>query len=273
MTDLVIGSGPSGVAAAMALLDRGRQVLMIDGGGAFGPSDPGLKAHLAETDLDQWSLSDREKWSAPQFGAPPGQTRRFGTDAAMEAPNSTFADRNGIALRSSRAQGGLSNLWGSAVLPYRQSDLLDWPITDADLAPHYRAVAAFVPMAGTDTLDALFPVLPMAGRGAIAPSRQAAEILNRLARAGPARRADGVWVGPARQAVSTGCHQCGLCLHGCPYDLIWSARQTLAILRRRAGFSYRPGPAVTTVAEETDHVSVTLADDSQVTASRVGGRA
>jgi choline dehydrogenase-like flavoprotein len=269
MSDLVIGSGPSGVAAAMALLDRGRHVVMIDGGGAFEPSDPQLKRRLAETSPDQWSLSDRAKWSAPQFATPPGQTRRFGSDAAMESPDNTFAERNGVALRSSRVQGGLSNLWGSAVLPYRQSDLGGWPITDADLAPHYRAVASFLPIAGTDAFDALFPAFPMAGCAAIAPSSQAARILGRLARTGKAQRADGAWIGPARQAVANHCQQCGLCLHGCPFDLIWSARHTLGILRQRPGFSYRPGPAVTTVTEETDHVSVMLADGSQLTASRV----
>ena len=32
MTDLVIGSGPSGISVATALLARGRTVLMLDGG-------------------------------------------------------------------------------------------------------------------------------------------------------------------------------------------------------------------------------------------------
>ena len=48
--NLVIGSGPAGVAVASALLARGRQVLMIDGGKRLEPADPALQARLAASE-------------------------------------------------------------------------------------------------------------------------------------------------------------------------------------------------------------------------------
>lgn len=110
MTEIVIGSGPAGVAAATALLDRGRRVLMIDGGKAFAPADAGLKDALAATGPQGWSERQRAAWAAPQFAGPPGQTRRYGSDAGMEPAAATWADAAGVALRASMAEGGLSNL-------------------------------------------------------------------------------------------------------------------------------------------------------------------
>ncbi len=265
MTDIVIGSGPAGVSAATALLDRGRRVLMIDGGQAFGPADQGLKTALAATRPEGWSAAQRHAWAAPQFEGVPGQTRRYGSDAGMEPAAATWADAAGVALRASMADGGLSNLWGAAVLPYRQADIADWPVTANDLAPHYRAVAGFLPVQGTDALDGLFPAFPMAGRAALGASAQARGVLRRLSGKGE----PDVSVGQARVAVAEGCRACGMCLHGCPWDLIWSARATLAGLRGRAGFEYRARPPVVAVEGSEDAVTVRLADGTSLGGARV----
>jgi hypothetical protein len=41
-----------------------------------------------------------------------------------------------VYAQSSMGKGGLSATWGTAVMPYRQKDIEDWPITADDLAPH-----------------------------------------------------------------------------------------------------------------------------------------
>jgi choline dehydrogenase-like flavoprotein len=268
--DIVIGSGPSGVSVAMALLARGRRVLMLDGGKVMEPEAEARRIELASTDPTGWGTRERDDWMAPQYQAAPGQIRRYGSDFAMEPGTETFADLPGwMGLRSSRASGGLSNLWGAAVLPYAPADLAGWPVTMKDLAPHYRAVAEFLPVASVqDNLDALLPALPMQGRSGIAPSIQARELLNRIS----ARQADlaamGVYAGQARQAVDAGCHRCGLCLHGCPFGLIWSARHTLAKLRGHPGFSHRPGAVVTRIAESSDGITLDLLGGETVTGTR-----
>ena len=126
MTDLVIGSGPSGISVATALLARGRTVLMLDGGKRLEPDRATARDQLAQRAPQDWTSADRNIWQAPQYATPTGQVRRYGSDFAMERAATTFADGcDGFALRASRALGGLSNLWGSAVLPYRSADMAE----------------------------------------------------------------------------------------------------------------------------------------------------
>ena len=269
VADLVIGAGPSGVSAASALLARGRQVTLLDVGQVLEPARVGARDLLANRPPEGWTATDRAHWQQPQFDAPEGRVRRYGSDFAIEAAEATFADgAPGFALRASQALGGLSNLWGAALLPYRGTDMAGWPITEADLAPHYQAVAAFLPISGrVDALQALFPALPMAGHTALPPGQQGEMVLARYQQLGSGDH--GVVLGLARQAVAAGCRLCGQCLQGCPWGLIWQAGQRLAKLRQTPGFTYRPAAPVRHIAEEPDCVVLTLADGSKVTGARV----
>ena len=175
----------------------------------------------------------------------------------------------GSAFARRGALGGLSNLWGAAVLPYSAGDIADWPIRAEDLAPHYRAVAEFLPITGrTDDLETLLPDLPMEGRRPIEPSMQSRALLSRLANARGALAGMGVHAGLARQAVADGCRRCGLCLHGCPFGLIWKAGDTVRELREHPRFSYCPGAVVTRFEEGPDRLTLHLADGGEVTGAR-----
>jgi len=266
--DLVIGAGPSGVSAASALLARGRQVTMLDVGHSLGAARLTARDQLASRPPADWIAADRANWQAPQYATPQGQVRRFGSDFAMEPASATFADAApDFGLRASRAVGGLSNLWGAAVLPYRGSDMAGWPITEADLAPHYQAVAGFMPISGqTDALQSLFPALSMAGHTALPTGGQAHAVLSRYHQQGDD---PGATLGLARQAVAPGCQSCGQCLHGCPWGLIWQAGQHLAALRQSPLFTYRTGAPVRHIAETAGGVVLTLADGGTISGARV----
>jgi choline dehydrogenase-like flavoprotein len=267
MTDLVIGSGPSGVAVATALLQRGRTVVMLDGGRTLETDRAAARERLAARPPEDWSAADRAAWQAPQFDAEPGRARRYGSDFAMEPAEATFsagADR--FALRASRATGGLSNLWGSAILPYRAADMAGWPIGEADLAPHYRAIAQFLPISGmADALQAEFPALPMNGRAPLPAGPQGAALVSRLCSRG---LGSGITAGASRQAVASGCRACGQCLHGCPWELIWSARRQVETLRAHENFTHRPGAIVTAFEEAADGVTLHLASGETLSATR-----
>ncbi|WP_299901183.1 GMC oxidoreductase [uncultured Ruegeria sp.] len=271
MSDLVIGSGPAGVSVARALLARGRTVTMLDAGGEPGPGVTDRVQQMSRTRAEDWTAEARTAWMEPQFQAPEGEVWRYGTGYALASPARILAEgADWFALRASRAAGGLSNVWGAAVLPYRQADIDDWPITTDDLAPHYRAVAEIMPVSGQkDGLQNLFPACDMTGRTPIPPTAQAEMLLARSRQKAKALQGAGMHVGLARQAVGSGCQTCGLCLHGCPWSLIWSARQTRAVLQAEPGFTYRADHVVRQVREEGDEVVVTLADGSDVRGSRV----
>lgn len=269
MADLVIGSGPAGVSVAMALLARGREVLMLDGGRIPEAAAQNRRDQLAESEPATWSDETRAAWQTPQFATPPGQVRRFGSDFAMEPADQTLTTTAGIGLRASRAEGGLSNLWGSAVLPYRAADIANWPITIEDMAPHYQAVAGFMPLSGQpDDLEAVLPAFPMRGHTPLTPPPQAQKLLDQLARQKEPLAAMGVHAGAARLAVSPACKYCGQCLHGCPWGYIYSARQTVDALRDRPGFCHQTG--IVRRFEENDHsVKVTLDNQEVLQADRV----
>jgi choline dehydrogenase-like flavoprotein len=269
--DFVIGSGPAGISVARALLEAGREVVLVDGGKLAEPEALIRRDAMASSDPATWTTEARNSYMAPQFAAPPGQVRRYGSDFAMEPAGATFASAPpDFALRASRAAGGLSNLWGAAVLPYAQSDMADWPIGAADLAPHYRAVATFMPVAGrTDDLAQIFTAQSLDGCPSIDPSSQARTLLARLGAADARLHRLGIRAGAARQAVAAGCRQCGLCLHGCPWSLIYSAQSSLDDLRGHPRLTYRAGSVVTHLSEADGGVRLALADGRVETGGRV----
>lgn len=263
--DLVIGSGPSGFAAALGRLSLGRDVLMIDGGRDLEDEATSRIARLLAKPQDQWSKADRAAYQAPQFAPnPEGFVRRFGSTFAQQPASETLTPADWFKLRASRAIGGLSNVWGSAILPNRQADIADWPVSADDLAPHYAAVADAIQISGTsDDLERLLPAFSMQGRTALPHGPQASELHRRLNRRKQALNGDGVHFGHARQAVSGDCTACGMCLHGCPFGHITSTRRAIGCLREFPRFSYSSGQVVSHIDGTTAHLEggATIAAD------------
>jgi len=260
MRDIVVGSGPSGVAAAMALLERGRSVTMIDVGLALEPDREALRARLGAAPPAEWSDADRAALAGNRLTHASDTMLAFGSDFIMRRPQGQ-ADWDGPAavhdLAPSFARGGLSNGWGAATLPYRQEDIADWPIGIAELAPHYRAVARLAKTTGgTDDLTPLFPALPPEEERFLPMSRQAEQLLARFGRNRAALERAGVRVGRARQAVAPDCRRCGQCLHGCPYRLIFTAGDALTSLQASERFTYLPHHYVRSFAETGGKVAV-----------------
>jgi choline dehydrogenase-like flavoprotein len=274
VADIVIGSGPAGVAAASALLARGREVLMLDAGLALEPERHALRERLAAREPHDWRDSERAAlW--PARSEQSDLMRPFGSDFPFRDPVGFFGPigpPRGIDLRPSFATGGLSNGWGASVLPYRSEDIADWPIGTEDLAPHYQQLREFVPIAATrDDLAALFPALAIAQDSGLAPSSQAEELLRRLARHRDRLREAGLHFGRARVAAhAPSCRRCRMCLHGCPYGAIYSASATVTELLRNDRFRYRRGWHATRFEEAGGRVRLrgtSLADGSVLEAS------
>ena len=75
---------------------------------------------------------------------------------------------------------------------------------------------------------------------------QGKSLLDRLKTRGDDLLDDGIHVGRAKLAVGPkysrdglGCTPCGLCMHGCPNQAIFSAAYLLEALRNRPGVQYR----------------------------------
>ena len=270
--DLVLGSGPSAIAAAAALTARGREVLMLDAGTVLEAERSALRTRMGSQEPHEWSAQDRAAIT-PAPASDKGGIRPFGSDFLFRTPYSEalWSENTDVhALRPSFAKGGLSNGWGSAVLPYRDEDMDAWPIGAADLAPHYAAVASILRVAGRrDDLAAIFPAYTQPADRPLPPSTQAARLLDRLTERRDALQALGLHFGLASKAVADGCRQCAMCLHGCPYRLIFSADQMVDALVEKGGVEYRPGVIARSFEEDSAGVTVHTADGEAIQGDRL----
>ena len=263
---LVVGSGPAGVSCAMALLARGCRVEMIDAGLDLEPAISEQLSRLQSLPPALWTSEQlaflKGKMDAATDGIPlklaygsdyPYRPPREAPELACEAAES----------KPSYAKGGLSNVWGASVLPYREADMGDWPGSTRDLSAHYRAVAKFMPVAACrDELESQFPsYTDHASPLPLSPQAQA--IAADWRRSAPKLAAAGLSFGQSRLAVDAigkgkpgSCVRCGLCMYGCPYRLIWSSAETVESLRAHPAFTYRPGLTVITLSESAEGASV-----------------
>src|SRR5262249_27483870 len=143
----VIGSGPSGIACAYALLRQGCRVTLLDSGLTLEPD--------RKEKLQQLQMAHPASWNGPRaaFLRDGMKARLSGIPAKLPyGPSSPYRGGAGATpvkqtsanLRSSYALGGFSNVWGSAVMPYQAEDIQDWPISVERLTPHYTAVFDFM---------------------------------------------------------------------------------------------------------------------------------
>ena len=113
-----------------------------------------------------------------------------------------------------------------------------------------------------DDLEQFFPSF-LDEHVALPQSRQAKRLLLTLSRNRATLNASGVFFSPSRLAVDArgtrstmACQACGHCLHGCPYDLIYSTNGTLNEMIAAGRIEHRPGVTVQRVEEVEEGVRI-----------------
>jgi ferredoxin len=263
--DCVLGSGPAGVACASELLSRGRKVILVDPGRRLPPD----RAALAE---DFRLVPDRERLLK--------RLRNFRRDLppAMQEAKLPFSSsylyddldcnlpaqiENAKVLRS-LASGGLSAVWGATVIPMARESFRNWPITRDELEPFYRKAADLIDVPVVD--DDLTPHYPNYGDGApTALSEQGAQLMANLLNNRSALAGDGIIFGRSRSAIgsryavnASGCVYCGLCMYGCPYNAIFNAEYVVDRLRSNPRLAHHAGRIAVGFKESVANVEVRL---------------
>lgn len=260
MNCVVVGSGPAGVSAASTLLQGGHSVTMLDIGIQLEPDRQLMVDSLAAGSPSTWDERLLDELRQPTLAGIGGlpQKLAYGSDFPYSDPHGSLRLRqNGCNLLISQALGGLSTAWGANVLPFLDSDIGDWPIKMADLAPFYRRALDLIHLsAKNDHLSELLPLHAPADQS-LNPSRQALDILDGLEKHRNDLNRVGISFGQSRLAVrSSDCVYCGLCLYGCPYGLIYSSAHTVRELVNHPEFQYFSGCRVDRVEESRLGVSV-----------------
>ena len=278
----VVGSGPAGISCAQGLLARGADVTLIDSGHSLESSKLVQLESLAKTDSASWTKESIKFLKEGMDASSSGILLKlaYGSDFPYREPiGATPFSCEGADTKPSYAQGGLSTVWGSAVLPYRQEDLDEWPVTTEDLEEGYRAVLTWMPLAARrDDLDSVFP-LYCDSYSPMPLSRQAAALLKDLEKHKSQLKNHNVLFGASRLAVKSaltadapGCVTCGLCMYGCPHRLIYSSDLTLRALMAHPRFRYRSGLTVRTVEESATAVTLDAVDEKGGTVRLEGDR-
>lgn len=261
---LIIGSGPAAAGVALALSRReDLDIVLVDIGLRLETERQQLVDRLATSKPDQWDapliedISGRPADSKTR-GVP--EKRIFGSDYPFRnigQLDGITAAANATKSLISAAYGGFSNIWGSQLMPFTAATFESWPVSAAEIRPHYEAILSQIPFAGEE--DDLADSFPLMGHPTPLPpiSPRSRRVLDAYGRHRSVLNSRGIVMGKARLAFNaTSCVRCGMCMTGCPYGLIYSAAQTFDALRHSKRITHHSGLLVLKVAENTDRVVV-----------------
>ena len=264
---IVVGSGPSGVSAAFALVNKGYDVTMLDAGITL--EDKNKKLVEKIRNAKNWSEKLLEPIKKPMHekGKDAPLKYVYGSDYSYKDVNKhTPIELDNLACSTSLGLGGLSSVWGAALMPHLDEDISDWPIKIKDLKMHYEKVLGFMGMAANkgDDLEKIFPFYTDKAQP-FKLSSQAKMFLQTLNNYKSKLNNDGIFFGSPRLAVrfestktSKGCVYCGLCFYGCPYNLIYNSEFTVQQLKKHKNFHYINNFVVNKIKELNDKVMLSV---------------
>jgi choline dehydrogenase-like flavoprotein len=248
---VIVGTGPAGTSAALALRERGLPVHLLEAGeGVAIPPPAGQYLAMRASDPAQW------RWQLGDAGeglAAAGQASPKLAVPGLRTVFEGFAEANqleateGFRLVGANAPGGLSNAWGCGVARFDANELGALRADAEGMAGSYARVARRMGLSGAseDALSDYFgldadsgPALPMDALHAQLWQRRA-------------RLPGDLRLGRARVAVlgedrpgRTACDQSGTCLWGCANRATWSAALDVATLARDPGVTLERGACV-----------------------------
>lgn len=240
---IVIGSGPAGVSAAKALLNRQVAVLMLDAGIQLDQN--------RNNTLNQLQFQWDEKLYASlkhKIDVKNQLKLSYGSNYPYQDVDKhirIIANKN-IRCSPSFARGGLSTVWGAHVDQYNANDMQQWPITPTELNPYYQLISGILPTTHHFQQSEQAKILLQHMQKHVAPLNEAGFSFKK----------------PELAAYFNGtqkrnaCFYCGNCQHGCPNKLIYSANDTLQELLLYDHFSYLSGIVVEKIIETKNDITV-----------------
>lgn len=252
---LIVGSGVSGVAAALRFADKGVKPCLVDVGltppavpvirdnfYSYRENNDSFSVMIGENFEGLINLRNNEpsipaKLASPLMHFVTGRAREFSPLAA-----------EGFDVIQSFGQGGLASAWGAGLYRYDDRDLEDFPIESRDLAPYYDRLTEEIGISGEND-----DLTPFFGRDELLqkplrPSDNAAKIMQKYGRKKKELNAKGIFIGRPRLAVLTEDREGrGTCDYGNlefwqpGLSHIYSPTLTMKKLIRDHKLSYRPG--------------------------------
>lgn len=273
---IIIGSGPTGMAAALA----SPEAMVVDTGLGLEPEIANRAASLGQMDYQAWPAQDVSWLQSTLIPSTAGVATKlyFGSDLAYRSSSGGVRWNLHAGYQPSLALGGLSTVWGASALPFWEKEIGEWPIPTDRWTSHYQAVLRETGLAGVrDSLEEILP-LHHPEPETLGESNQAKNVRRRMERHRENLSHAGFRWGRSRLMVrggekshganrlsyhpaaplsrAQGCVQCGMCMYGCPYDLIYSSRKSILHWAREGKIRYQRGIEVEGFREWPDRVEV-----------------
>ena len=257
----VIGTGLASTATIKALIDKGIKPTVLDVGESLSKDKEELKKQIAKKSPENWTFSERDQL----FENNTIKTSKFPKKLAFgsdyfygESSTIQKVDSKGPPPPFSLAKGGFSVGWGASVLPPSDDDLKEWPISLADLEPHFKFVLKDLSLsAAQDNLKKNFPIYsqnitPLE----LTPGNQ--KLINIIDKKFSKFNSKDFSYGQARMLtkVENGCQYCGECMSGCVYDYIYKSSQTIDSLIANGKIEYIPNTLVTETQDDGAKIKI-----------------
>lgn len=292
---VIVGSGPSGVAAALALSEKkfSPRVLMLDSGME---AESSFRCDTLRSALDLRSVAATAELLGPRFEAlndfdggvqlhpklRARAARHVLSGLKYHVENS--AGSHILASRCSHARGGMSSAWGGQLLRYTEADVeaLNWPFQLASFQNAYSRLESHIGISGVidDAATVLGPANLSSGPVAIVPS--AMSILRRHERRLRGKRLSrpALCLGRARLAINGGGELSSVVQHQMGETEffetnqpgLYTAEKTLSDLIQKNAIEYRPSSLVTEWKESADLVNIQFTDGHSGQVRSVKGR-
>ena len=212
---LIIGSGPSAVAAAAMLIEIGKKPCIVDAGGIPNSDAEILKTRRRNGDKDTTKngvARNKEKtWFNSAF-------------PYEQNTNSNLEYSKDVSVRGSFAKGGLSAVWGAT--SSMTWDYSSWPTSCIPSEADVAFVANILsPSVTTDkhSEDCKYREIPGSVNSSLLMKTFTENDQKDLFSVEASKLAI------SSKAAESGCVACGSCLNGCAWDAIWEPSQLLTL--------------------------------------------
>ena len=195
---LIIGTGPSAVAAAMAFRRSGMTFEVVDVGFELSRSgSPGPRASRGKSRRRGPMRIGHLLSPAQDLSRRCGKTVFFWFGLPLPRPRTFGTQSRELRRRCSHGFGGFGNVWGAAVLPFADNDLVGWP--DRPQISSVLSERCGIRWHGSsaDDLEEVFPRFGEDGQRLIA-SRQIQGLAQAADRLKVSLQESGIWVGRSR---------------------------------------------------------------------------
>jgi choline dehydrogenase-like flavoprotein len=259
---VIIGTGPSAVAAAQAAIDNNRKVIILDQAKTL-PENFQKAEHRFKTLVrDNSHIIELGRLAKSRPAKAALKKRHY---SGLELP----VDENlEYTLEPPpNGPGGLSQFWGANIFPFLPQDFADWPINLQTLEPYYQKILSIIPCCYDKDHIKPFQLEPRISSTKIY-SDAARGILSKLDGNAPALKKLGFSFGGTplslweTNSLGEHCLLCKMCLSGCPFDLIYSTRHWFHKNIANSLVELQLDSEVESLREERDYLTLKVKNSS-----------